>query len=474
MIQRFLAWLDDRSGLVTWTRHVARAPGPAADRLVVRLRQRHVHRLHAAGRDRHRARHGVRALERRAPTRASGSSPEQALLGRFLRGHALLRRLGDGGAGRRPCVPRLPDGRRTSSRASSTGSAARCSCCSRWRWRSPGSCCAGTRTRSGRSSSPRRRRAGCRSLGGDLARFILAGDTVGGATLSRFFAFHVFFIPALVFLLIGLHLCAGAQARHLRAAPGGRAGGPGHLPRPLRGAPATRGRALLARCRLARRGVRRRRRSPWSLLLALVVGPPALGKSARPERRSRPIPRPDWYFLWYFAVLALTPQHLETVVIVLGAAGLRRDPPAGAGLQHRRAQREAPALGRAGRAPHRDHIGTFWFAGRAGALVARFRRRNRSRPPRCATLRPEWSPARRCFTRRGASSATRSGGRGEAGSRPHAGRDPDVTSGDGRPDHQRGSEHAGLCVDPDPGRAGRDRRVSGYAEVGWEPLAISH
>ena len=43
-------------------------------------------------------------------------------------------------------------------------------------------------------------------IGTYLARFLLGGKTLGGATLSRFFAFHVFFLPAAIFALVALHL----------------------------------------------------------------------------------------------------------------------------------------------------------------------------------------------------------------------------------------------------------------------------
>jgi len=153
-------------------------------------------------------------------------------------------------------------------------------------------------------------------VGQDVARFLLAGDTVGGATLSRFFAFHVFFIPALVFLLVGLHLAL--VLRH------------GISERPTVGDPVEKA-TYRARydALLRREGVPFWPDAAWRdvvfgaavvalvALLALTIGPPELGQQPDPSILQA-YPRPDWYFLWYFAVLALTPTHLETVVIVLG------------------------------------------------------------------------------------------------------------------------------------------------------------
>jgi ubiquinol-cytochrome c reductase cytochrome b subunit len=153
-------------------------------------------------------------------------------------------------------------------------------------------------------------------IGGDIARFILAGDTIGGATLSRFFAFHVFFIPALVFAFVGLHLAL--VLRH------------GISERPKKGAdvnPATY-RDEYATL-LQREGVPFWPDAAWRdvvfgaavvatvVVLAIVVGPPALDKPPDPSILQA-YPRPDWYFMWYFAVLALAPHTLENIIIVAG------------------------------------------------------------------------------------------------------------------------------------------------------------
>src|SRR5207302_6056629 len=51
------------------------------------------------------------------------------------------------------------------------------------------------------------------------------------------------------------------------------------------------------------------------LVLAIWLGPPALGQIADPTIVQAD-PRPDWYFLWYFALLALIPPAIEDVFII--------------------------------------------------------------------------------------------------------------------------------------------------------------
>ena len=50
------------------------------------------------------------------------------------------------------------------------------------------------------------RRARRRSSGRQLVHLLLGGPIIAGATLSRFFALHVFVIPGLLIALVGLHL----------------------------------------------------------------------------------------------------------------------------------------------------------------------------------------------------------------------------------------------------------------------------
>lgn len=159
-------------------------------------------------------------------------------------------------------------------------------------------------------------------IGDWLARFTLGGDMVGGATLSRFFAIHVFVVPAGIFAFVGLHLLL--VLRHGISEPpvAGRSVNPKTYRQEYQelihktGCPfwpdAAWRDAVFAVGMLVAIAV-----------LALVFGPPELGKPPDPSIIAAD-PRPDWYLLWYFAVLALLPHGLENYVMVLGplVAGL--------------------------------------------------------------------------------------------------------------------------------------------------------
>lgn len=153
-------------------------------------------------------------------------------------------------------------------------------------------------------------------IGNWLGHFILAGDTVGGATLSRFFAAHVFFIPALIFLLVGFHLYL---VLHNGISEPPQAGRPVD-PKTYRS---------WYRALLARDGEPFWPDAAWRDVvfgflviatvvgLAIAVGPPEIGNAPDPTI-VQASPRPEWYFLWYYAVLSLIPKWSEDWVIILG------------------------------------------------------------------------------------------------------------------------------------------------------------
>jgi ubiquinol-cytochrome c reductase cytochrome b subunit len=151
-------------------------------------------------------------------------------------------------------------------------------------------------------------------VGKYLARFLLGGKTIGGATLSRFFAFHVFFLPGMIFVLVALHLYLVVHD--------------GISAPPVPGVKVNRKtyRAEYEKL-LKERGVPFWPDAAWRdvvfafgvvvtiAALAYFVGPPRLGKPPNPSLLAND-PNPDWYMLWYYAVLALLPRGMESVFMI--------------------------------------------------------------------------------------------------------------------------------------------------------------
>jgi ubiquinol-cytochrome c reductase cytochrome b subunit len=153
-------------------------------------------------------------------------------------------------------------------------------------------------------------------IGQWLAHFILGGDTVGGATFTRFFAIHVFIMPSFIFAFVGLHLWL--VLRHGISEPP-KAGKPVD-PKTYREE---------YKDLIEKKGKPFWPDSAWRdvvfcvvmivviAALALFSGAPQLGKPPDPSITTAS-PRPDWYLMWYFAVLALMPHGTEKYFMVFG------------------------------------------------------------------------------------------------------------------------------------------------------------
>lgn len=151
-------------------------------------------------------------------------------------------------------------------------------------------------------------------VGGWVAQLFTAGPVVGGNTLTRFYAIHVFLVPGLMFLFIGMHLYLVIYKGISEWPVPGRPVDPktywaeyqqilhddGEPFFPV-GVSKDAIMALLA-------GV-------VVVGLAIFAGAAQLGAVANPTLPANP--RPDWYLIWYFALLALIPPASENFVIIL-------------------------------------------------------------------------------------------------------------------------------------------------------------
>lgn len=131
-------------------------------------------------------------------------------------------------------------------------------------------------------------------VGGAIARFLRGGDDVGGATLTRFFAFHVIILPLTALLLAFLHILLVQQ--HGMSTPPWI--GPSGV-RQMRFFPNFFLRELMVwYCALAALGA-----------LAAIF-PWELGEKADPFASAPAGIRPEWYFLAMFYTLKLIPSHV--------------------------------------------------------------------------------------------------------------------------------------------------------------------
>jgi ubiquinol-cytochrome c reductase cytochrome b subunit len=149
-----------------------------------------------------------------------------------------------------------------------------------------------------------------------IVTLLLGGPIIGGATLSRFFALHVFVIPGALLAFAGLHLLLVLKlginewpmpGRIVRRATyvkeyqelthkDGIPFVPGAVARDL----VFSGVILLS-----------------VALCAIYFGP--FGPGGQPDPTIiQTAPRPDYFFLWLYAVLSLLPPAMETPALLIG------------------------------------------------------------------------------------------------------------------------------------------------------------
>ncbi len=153
-------------------------------------------------------------------------------------------------------------------------------------------------------------------LGPAIVKLMLGGPIIAGATLSRFFALHVFVIPGMLIAFVGLHLLMVVKL------------GINEWPMPGR---------LVKKATYENEyhELTRKEGAPfvpyavWKdlffaafIVLAVAAcaayfGP--FGPTGQPDPTIiQTAPRPDYFFLWLYAVLSFLPPSMETPALLIG------------------------------------------------------------------------------------------------------------------------------------------------------------
>ncbi|MEO2168732.1 MAG: cytochrome b N-terminal domain-containing protein, partial [bacterium] len=153
-------------------------------------------------------------------------------------------------------------------------------------------------------------------IGESLVHLVLGGPIIAAETLSRFFTLHVFVIPGILLMMIGLHLWLVIKV--------------GINEWPMPGRLVTREKYLDEYHAEIKRdgepfvpqGVQKDVVFAGIVLLALFFCAAVFGP-AGPNGEPNPtlietLPRPDFWYLPLFAVFALLPPYMETALMLLG------------------------------------------------------------------------------------------------------------------------------------------------------------
>ena len=138
-------------------------------------------------------------------------------------------------------------------------------------------------------------------IGGFLSRLALGGDTVSGATLTRFYAIHAMLLPALLVVVLALHIYLvrvhGIAEEDAAANNGDEAA----QPRTYRFYPEHAWRSTIV----------------YGVGLLALIGLSIFAHIPREQVAGTQVenylPRPEWYYMWLFQILTYFPGKWEAV-----------------------------------------------------------------------------------------------------------------------------------------------------------------